>query len=47
LNESDNPKVKKFYKWLIEEEEMHSRLLKSCIKFIDNPADWFKSHKPG
>ncbi|MCH7691385.1 MAG: ferritin family protein [candidate division Zixibacteria bacterium] len=47
MNESDNPRVKKFYKWLIEEEEMHSRLLKSCIKFIDNPADWFKSHKPG
>ena len=47
MNESDNPRVKKFYKWLIEEEEMHSRLLKSCIKFIDDPAGWFKSHKPG
>jgi rubrerythrin len=46
-NESDNPKVKKFYKWLIEEEEMHSRLLKSCIRFIDDPAGWFKSHKSG
>ncbi len=47
MKESTDPRVKKFYKWLIEEESMHSRLLKSCLKFVDDPAVWFKSHKPG
>lgn len=47
MNESDDPRVKKFYKWLIEEESMHSRLLKSCLKFVEDPAGWFKSHKGG
>lgn len=47
MNEAEDPLVKKFYKWLIEEEEMHSRLLKSCLKFVEDPAGWFKSHKPG
>lgn len=47
MNESDDPRVKKFYKWLIEEESMHSRLLKSCLKFVEDPAVWFKSHKRG
>jgi len=47
MNESADPRVKKFYKWLIEEESMHSRLLKSCLKFVEDPAAWFKSHKPG
>ncbi len=47
MRESDDPRVKKFYKWLIEEESMHSRLLKSCLKFVEDPSVWFKSHKPG
>jgi rubrerythrin len=47
MNESHDPRVKKFYKWLIEEESMHSRLLKSCLKFVEDPASWFKSHKRG
>ncbi len=47
MKESDDPRVKKFYKWLIEEESMHSRLLRSCLKFVEDPAVWFKSHKPG
>ena len=47
MKESDDPRVKKFYKWLIEEESMHSRLLKSCLKFVEDPAVWFKSHKRG
>ncbi len=47
MKESSDPRVKKFYKWLIEEESMHSRLLKSCLKFVEDPAVWFKSHKPG
>jgi len=47
MKESADSRVKKFYKWLIEEESMHSRLLKSCLKFVEDPAVWFKSHKPG
>jgi len=47
MKESDDPKVRNFYKWLIEEESMHSRLLKSCMKFVEDPAGWFKSHKRG
>ncbi|MFQ6007684.1 MAG: ferritin family protein [Candidatus Zixiibacteriota bacterium] len=45
LSETDNPKIKKFYRWLIEEEKMHSRLLRSCLKFVEDPAEWFRSHK--
>jgi rubrerythrin len=44
-NETDNPKIKKFYLWLIEEEKMHSRLLKSCLRFVEDPVAWFKSRK--
>lgn len=40
--ESLNPKVKKFYQWLIDEEEMHSRLLSSCLEFVEDPAEWFR-----
>jgi len=47
MDECEDPRVKKFYKWLIEEETMHSRLLKSCLKFVEDPAVWFKSHKRG
>ena len=35
LAEADNPRLKKFYKWLIDEEEMHSRLLKSCLRLLN------------
>ncbi len=42
LREVDNPKIKRFYKWLIDEEEMHTRLLKSCLRFVEDPVEWFK-----
>lgn len=41
MDEATDPMVKKFYKWLIDEESMHSRLLNSCIKFVEDPAAWF------
>ena len=44
-DKATNPKVKKFYKWLIIEETMHSRLINSCLKFVEDPAEWFKSRK--
>jgi len=40
--ESTNPKVQRFYQWLIDEEEMHSRLLNSCLEFVEDPAEWFR-----
>lgn len=45
FKESDNPRVKRFYRWLIEEEAMHSRLLKSCLRFVQDPAEWFRRRK--
>ena len=45
--EASHPKVKKFYKWLIDEESMHSRLINSCLKFVEDPAAWFQSRKSG
>ena len=45
MKEADDPRIKKFYRWLIEEEAMHSRLLRSCVRFIEDPAAWFSRHK--
>jgi rubrerythrin len=38
---SANPKIKKFYTWLIHEESMHAKVLNSCVQFAENPAAWF------
>lgn len=38
---SDNPKIKKFYAWLIHEESMHAKVLNSCVRFAEDPAAWF------
>ena len=45
LEKAVDPKIIKFYKWLEAEESMHSRLINSCIKFVENPADWFQKRK--
>lgn len=42
LEKADNTRVKNFYQWLIGEEEMHSRLLNSCLEFVNDPEQWFK-----
>jgi rubrerythrin len=44
-SESENIAVKRFYQWLIEEESMHSRLLRSCLRFVEDPAEWFRRRK--
>ena len=41
-DETDNKAMKKFYRWLIIEETMHARLINSCLKFVEDPAEWFK-----
>ena len=45
LDQAVDPKIKKFYKWLEAEETMHSRLINSCLKFVENPTDWFEKRK--
>lgn len=45
MNEADDPKIKRFYKWLIDEETMHARLLRSCLAFAEDPTSWFKNHR--
>ncbi len=45
FNKSTDPGIKKFYKWLMAEESMHSRLINSCIKFVDDPSEWFRRRK--
>ncbi len=45
LLETDDPRIKKFYQWLIDEETMHARLLRSCLLFAKDPTAWFKEHK--
>lgn len=45
FDKADNPHVKKFYRWLIVEESMHSRVINSCLKFLDDPAEWFRRRK--
>lgn len=42
IEQSDDPKLKRFYKWLLDEETMHSRLLNSCLKFVEDPGEWFR-----
>ncbi len=45
LDKSNDARVRKFYQWLIDEEKMHGRLLKSCLRFVEDPADWFQRRK--
>lgn len=46
LEESDDPFVQRFYRWLIREESMHSKVLSSCLEFAKDPAAWFRKHRP-
>lgn len=41
MEASTDPQVKAFYQWLIDEESLHSEVLGSCLKFIQDPAGWF------
>jgi rubrerythrin len=45
LDRSEDPRVKRFYRWLIDEENMHSRLINSCLKFVEDPTEWFRKRK--
>jgi rubrerythrin len=39
---STDPKIRKFYSWLIHEESMHAKVLNSCLRFAEDPATWFQ-----
>ncbi len=45
MNETDNEHVRQYYRWLIHEEDSHSKILKSCLDFAENPARWFEDHQ--
>ena len=45
LQRAVDPKIIKFYQWLETEETMHSRLINSCLKFVEDPTEWFKARK--
>ncbi len=45
LAEADSEGIRRFYQWLIDEETMHSRLLRSCLRFVEDPAEWFRRRK--
>jgi rubrerythrin len=45
MEKSDHPDVRAFYQWLIDEESLHSEVLSSCLKFIQDPAGWFGDRK--
>ena len=40
-----DPRIQRFYIWLINEESMHARVLNSCIQFAEDPAAWFQKRK--
>ncbi|MBI5267177.1 MAG: ferritin family protein [candidate division Zixibacteria bacterium] len=45
IDNSSDPEVRAFYKWLVEEESLHFEVLNSCLLFIDDPARWFRERK--
>ncbi len=46
IDTSTDPDVKAFYRWLVEEESLHSEVLNSCLVFIGDPARWFRERRP-
>ncbi len=38
----ENEAVRNFYRWLVAEEEIHARVLASCLEFAEDPAAWFQ-----
>lgn len=45
LQKTGDPAMRRFYKWLIDEEAMHGHLLKSCLRFVEDPTEWFRRRK--
>jgi len=40
--QSDNPQAKKFFEFLMNEENSHFELLQETLQYLNKPADWFK-----
>jgi rubrerythrin len=47
IETSDNESVRAFFAWLVNEEELHGRVLTSCLKFAEDPASWFQERDGG
>ncbi len=45
INGADDPNIRKFYQWLIDEEAMHAKVILSCIHFAEDPAGWFRAQQ--
>ena len=45
MEKSDNADVRAFYQWLVQEESLHSEVITSCLRFIQDPAGWFADRK--
>lgn len=40
-----NPQAKKFFQFLTKEENAHYEILQDTLRYLDNPADWFKEQE--
>ena len=47
IKETDDENIKRIYRYLIAEERAHSVMLESCLRFLEDPAAWFATHKSG
>jgi len=47
IETTDNERVREFYRWLVQEEELHGRVLTSCLLFVEDPAAWYRRHDSG
>ncbi len=44
-SDAGEPKVKKFFEFLMGEENLHYELLQDTLKYLDDPAEWFKEQE--
>jgi len=42
---SSNPEAKKFFQFLMKEENTHYEILQDTLRYLDNPADWFREQE--
>jgi rubrerythrin len=47
IDRTEHESVREFYRWLVQEEELHARVLESCLKFAEDPANWFRERDAG
>ena len=40
IEDTETEQARNFYRWLVAEEEIHARMLASCLEFAEDPAAW-------